>query len=120
MDKIQWVYPWLLVICFLFPGVSMATENHKVPILVIPPENPQDTVSPRESEATIRLVRRYFHLEAADTPYGQVKVNVLRDADRKIRRLVVYLMHRDTYLVDIVQLTVDDDFNVVAVDKSPG
>ncbi len=119
MDKMHTISLCPLVVCLLFLGVSMAAEKQNVPVIILPPEKPQDNLSAREREASVKLVRSFIQLDAPESPYGQTKVNVLRGPDGKIRRLVVYLLHRDTYLLDIVQLTIDDDFHVVGVDKSP-
>lgn len=119
MKKIWPASLWLLVSLFMIAGVTMSAETSDIPVLIIPPDKKADAPLQTEKDSIINLVRQHFRLHDPDSPYGQVKVEIILDTTSGLRHLIVYLMHREIYLVESVRLTIDRDYKIVDIDKSP-
>ncbi len=113
-------YVWIFTFCLLtVVGIIMAAENHKVPVTITPPDNEKLSLSRSEVRKIKSLIRRYFKIDAPDSPYGEVKVEISGKSSRDEKHLTVYLMYRKIYLVDVVQLTVNKNYKIVDVNEAP-
>jgi len=120
MKKKPHLFSWLFAFCVLtLVGIIMADEIQKVPVVVMPSMDSREELNRVEKKKIENLVRRYFHLDDPDTRYGEVRIEVTKDKKEKLRFLMVHLIYREIYLVDVVKLSIDDRYRVTEVDRSP-
>ncbi len=119
MKLIRLARTGLIVFLFLIEGVTMHAKASDIPVLIIPSDKPAEVLAETRKEQIIKLVRQHFRLDDPDSPYGQVKIEVIPDPASGLRHLLVYLKHREIYLVETVRLTIDKENKIIDINKSP-
>lgn len=75
--------------------------------------------SAKEQKLIIDVIRQEFLADDQAPCYNQVKIEILPDSTPDRRHFLVYLMHRDTYLVETVGITTDAKNRIINIDKTP-
>ena len=120
MKNRKHVHIWISTLCLLtFAGAFIAAAIQKVPIVIEYAKNNEHLRSRTDMRRIEKIVRGYFKLDVPDSPYERALVKVSLASDANLRQLMVYLFYRNIYLIDLVELTIDNKYVIIKVDGTP-
>ncbi len=120
MKNRKHLHIWISTLCLLtFAGAFIAAAIQKVPVVIEYSKNNKHLRSRTDTRKIEKIVRGYFKLDVSDSPYESALVKVSRTSDANLRDLMVYLFYRNIYLIDLVELTIDNNYAIIKVDGTP-
>ena len=98
----------------------MTSKAEEVSIIFLKSGKGDIALQTETKEKITKLIKRQFKLDSEKSRYSKVHVTVIPGDDLLPKYLKLYLEHRKIYLYDPVILQIDENFQIIPVNKDPG